>query len=131
MIETNDLGNVIKGTAAVTDSTGLRILTSDTEGSIGKFPFRGFEKLRFFTSNRGGATLFASTGSTGVAIVLAVDNDNQANYCLYLFVKHDPELSGKVTVISNNVITVQATNKQSTVTITGADSVTQYVLQLK
>lgn len=129
MSEAMKLPDLLKALGTDT-SFSTNLLSFDTQGEPHKIPVAGVFRLRYFTKDKAGAGMFGGTLAKGVAIVLAVDDDNQANYCLYLYIKHDSSSSGKTVQIAANGISVQASNAGSTVAMQGADSITQYVLQL-
>lgn len=130
MSEILSLSDLIKSLPTASETTGKSVILSDTDGALCKALSYGILDVRMFTRNKSGAMIFSNSHSKGIALVLAVDDNNQENYCLYLFIKLKTGENGKTHIISNKVVTISATNIQSTVAMTGAENITQYILQL-
>lgn len=124
MSEPISLPDLIKSLPISSDASGKSILMNDPTGNLHRIANRGILGLGFTVADRGGANILPK----GTAIILAVDDNASDKYCLYVARKVSADSFVACHVISNNGITIKATNTFGTINVTGADSITQYAL---
>lgn len=118
---TKNLNDYVKNLPTLPSSLySFRSLILDVSGGV-------YKGIQYLKSDRSGANLLRDFGAKGIAFVIAVDNNNKANYLVYVYIKIASSDLGNVIVLANNVIAVQAHNQQSTVALFGASDITQHV----